>query len=32
MEVKPHVEFDGECGMSLETIQGNRAAFRVDLG
>ena len=32
MEVKPLVMFDGECGMALESMQGNRASLQVDLG
>ena len=31
-EAKPLVEFDGELGMALEPMQGNRASSRVDLG
>ena len=31
-EVKPLVIFDGERGMPLEPMQGNRASSRVDLG
>ena len=30
-EVKPFVMFDGECGMALEPMQGNRVSSRVDL-
>ena len=31
-EVKPLVEYDGEQGIALEPMQGNRAKSRVDLG
>ena len=31
-EVKPLVVFDGECGMALEPMQGNRASSLGDLG
>ena len=31
MEVKPLVVFDGERGMPLEPMQGNRPSSRVDL-
>ena len=31
-EVNPHVEFDRECRMALEPMQGNRASYRDDLG
>ena len=31
-EFKPHVVFDGECGMPLEPMHGNQASSRVDLG
>ena len=32
MESKPLFVFDGECGMALEPMQGNRASCLVDLG
>ena len=31
-EVKPLVMFDGECGISLVPMQGNRASSQIDLG
>ena len=31
-EVKPLVIFDGERGISLVPMQGNRASSRIDLG
>ena len=31
-EVKPLVLIDGERGMALELLQGNRASSQVDLG
>ena len=31
-EVKPLVEYDGEQGIALEPMQGNRAKSQVDLG
>ena len=31
-EVKPLVVYDGEWGIALEKMQGNRASSRVDLG
>ena len=31
-EVKPLVVFNGECGMALEPMQGNKASSQVDLG
>ena len=31
-EAKPLVLFDVECRMALESMHGNRASFRIDLG
>ena len=31
-KVKPLDVFDGECGMAMEPMQGNRVSSQVDLG